>query len=185
MFLSSNCLQLAVVESADDTNIQIIVNVMFLNSVLFNNVFEFCNCLTKISCQVSLQAAILFFLLTEKPLCTFASTSRLTAICKSQSVWPDSGLPDEVLLILSELADLACWRTQHHLIRLSKLIFESWLFAKNPKKPMNNRETTQESVKITWSRVLWIHSLFVQKSIFSWTTLEQKSNRICSLNYSF
>lgn len=107
---------------------------MFLNSVLFNNVFEFCNCLTKISCQVSLQAAILFFLLTEKPLCTFASTSRLTAICKSQTVWPDSGLPDKVLLILSELADLACWRTQHHLIRLSKLIFESWLFAKNPKK---------------------------------------------------
>lgn len=33
----------------------------------FNNGFEFCNYLTKILCQVSLQAIILFFLLMEGP----------------------------------------------------------------------------------------------------------------------
>lgn len=40
-------------------------------------------------------------------------------------VWPDSGVSDRVLLIPSELADVACLRTNHHPLRLNKLIFES------------------------------------------------------------
>lgn len=35
--------------------------------MFFNSGFEFCNYPTKATCQVSLQAAILFFLFTDRP----------------------------------------------------------------------------------------------------------------------